>query len=465
MQKFIKDKLLNDKELKESYVTILKDYPNEKAQINEYFGKTLKQRIYNALHDIRKQPKCEHNHFLPFKSFEEGYAVECKTCEHFNQFKKQQFQINDLYVRNDRPTFLEQTENFETKEVSSSIITTLDSNADEEQILKEHGLNPKIWKIKKVTHSMWNQSSTNTLYASKIWAALRTIEDLNIKTIQDKIKEAVNLPRSDRHLELFEKRQVKKTLLIPVADLHFGLINEAKSYNMEKAEYRLLTSILELDSRIKDKSEISRIIITLGNDFFNADTLSGTTTKGTPQHQEDLYFSVFNKGLKLAIDFIELIHKKFPESKIEVYNVLANHDKTTSCLLNACLAQRYNSNPAFKDSIFVDVEHASSPRLYLQAGTNLLGFGHETKLKDCYHLMSTEMSQVWSECKYKHFFIAHLHHEEVKEINSLVVRRLPTLSGASQWSQEMGFLHSTPRAQYFVFDNETGLETIHNINV
>ena len=117
----------------------------------------------------------------------------------------------------------------------------------------------------------------------------------------------------------------------------------------------------------------------------------------------------------------------------------------------------------YKDNKRVEVNVSSDEksRFYYRFGENLLGFGHETKIKECHRIMSSECKD-WSDYKYRTMFLGHLHKEEVLDTGALVVRRLPILSGKSTWTDSQGYM-AHPRAQAFVFDAARGL--INTINV
>lgn len=454
---------------------ILRDCKEEPwvKRIYATFGKTTVQKIYNVKNNITEQPKCNHcGQPLSFKNWNEGYRKVCPNCERRGLKIENEVVTNpDTYsdVEDGKPKVISQEKDFEHNKVESSIITTLGSNAKESDLLKEHGLDPNLWKIVKIKHSIWQQNSKKDglkdLYASKIEAEPRTLVDLNEEQLTKKLNEIIKfkpipLPTI--------KRDSNNTVIIPIADLHFGLLaaesTTGNKYNMAIAEARVdyFLKMLKNEFNKRNWFKVSNVIITLGNDFFNADNLVGTTTRGTPQDQECNYFDIFDRGVKLAVKIIETVKDMLPHTeRIDVCNVQSNHDKVTSNALVQCLYYKYQNDSKIK----IHPETGKKPRFYLKAGNNLFGFSHETKIQDCARLMSSEASEDWSVCRYKTFFIAHLHHEEVAEYGPVVVRRLPILSGMSNWTNDMGFVGNIPRSQVFIFDNTRGLTDVVNINI
>lgn len=454
---------------------ILRDCRNEPwvEEIYSRFGKTVSQKIYNVANKIYEQPKCDScGRALKFLSFREGYRKECPMCKTHKPSKKFESTDAEDYedIQEGKPRVLSVEEDRVGHTISSQILTTLDGSASEETLLKEHGLDPNLWKLLKVKHSIWQQFSNKkglrNLYASKIEAAPRTIHDWTEEQIINKFNSLAKYNGS-RAPEYKQDNGI--AVVVPIADFHFGLsaskTTTGNTYNMSVAEKRIKEFLGKLKFKVKKQSNnlnnVGRVILTLGNDFFNADNLIGTTTKGTPQDQESDYYEIFDRGVKCAIDIITNLSDIFRNACIEVYNVQSNHDKVTSNALINCLYYKY----ADSKKVFVDPPSGKTSRFYLKVGQNLLGFGHETKMSECARLMSTEAANYWSQTKYRTFFIAHLHHEETKDCGPVTVRRLPILSGASKWANEQGYAACRPKQQVFVYSNSDGLTDILNFNI
>ena len=353
--------------------------------------------------------------------------------------------------------------NFETGESTSSKVIQADKALNEEDLLKQHGYDPEKWKITKHQCSKW-QSGVNTLYSSKIFVRPRNI----LENSPDRLLKAIDKALGYKPIPIGKGTGLttprlagEKLLVLPIADLHFGLLAEAETsgnlYNMELAEKRLREFVqTTADSVTLSKDDV--ILVTFGNDYFNCDNPQGTTTKGTPQDNEASHMTVWDKGVNLGISIIEYLLEKLP-CNINVANVQGNHDLQSSHAMLAALYYNY------KDSKRVEVFLTSDEkaRFYYRWGENLIGFGHETPIKQCHQLMSSECDD-WSAHKYKTMFLGHLHQEEVVDTGKVVARRLPTLSGNSKWATTEGYVTHT-RAQAFVFDFEKGLQNIINVEV
>ncbi len=338
----------------------------------------------------------------------------------------------------------------------SSAILNFEKTLSEEELLKQHGYNVTKWKITKHQCSKWN-SGSKVLMASKIFVKPRNILEGSPATIMESINKALGIKP-----QTFPQRSLalgSKLLVLPISDLHYGLISEDNTsdniYNMEIAEERLTHYVDFTLDNVKLNSK-DTILITFGNDFFNCDNVAGTTAHGTPQDNEASYFSIFDKGVNLGISIVEHLLKN-TDCNIHIASVQGNHDLQSSHAMSLALYFNYKDNKR----VTVDVRSDEKSRFYYRFGENLIGFGHETKIKECHRIMSSECND-WSNYKYRTMFLGHLHKEEVYDTGALVVRRLPILSGKSTWTDSQGYM-AHPRAQSFVFDAAKGL--INTINV
>lgn len=340
----------------------------------------------------------------------------------------------------------------------SNAVLTFDEKLTEAELLKQHGYDPLKWRVSKHQSSKWNCGS-KILLSSKIFVKPRNILEGDKTQVLDSINKALQIPPID-----FSKKinaNGNKLLVLPISDLHYGLIADENTsdnvYNMQIAEDRLKTFVNTAIDNIKLNFN-DTILITFGNDFFNCDNVAGTTAHGTPQDNEAAYFSVFDKGVNLGVSIIDFLLKNTP-CYIAVASVQGNHDLQSSHAMSIALYYNYKDNAR----VTVDVHSDERARFYFPFGENLLGFGHETNIKECHRIMSSECKD-WSSYKYRTMFLGHLHKEEVLDTGALVVRRLPILSGKSTWTDSMGYV-AHPRAQAFVFDCNKGLTNTINVEI
>lgn len=406
---------------------------------------SLKERsIYNYVKAHKTDPDVVQILSFPGSSVVEKYKNYLKSFE------------GGYQQTNTKTGITNQEFDFENQVGVSSAVLDFNEKLTETELLKQHGYDPLKWRVTKHQCSKWD-CGDRVLMSSKIFVKPRNILEGSPEQVLENINKALKIPSIDFRKTI--KAKCNKLLVLPISDLHYGLIADDKTsgnvYNMEIAEDRLKTYVNTAIENTKLNEE-DMILITFGNDFFNCDNVAGTTAHGTPQDNEAAYFTVFDKGVNLGVSIINYLLEN-TNCKITVAAVQGNHDLQSSHAMSLALYFNYKDN----DRVFVGTDTDMKSRFYYKFGENLIGFGHETKIKECHRIMSSECP-AWSECKYRTMFLGHLHKEEVLDTGALVVRRLPILSGKSIWTDSMGYM-SHPRAQAFVFDREKGL--INTINV
>ena len=70
--------------------------------------------------------------------------------------------------------------------------------------------------------------------------------------------------------------------------------------------------------------DFNKVIFCIGGDMMNADYISGTTTKGTPQSNEMHLFDAYERLTAMTIKAIDLI-KQTCECKVDVIYIAGNH--------------------------------------------------------------------------------------------------------------------------------------------
>ena len=251
-----------------------------------------------------------------------------------------------------------------------------------------------------------------------------------------------------------------KLLLVPFADLHYGMMATVKStgndYNTVIAEDVVEKAMVQILQRIKGQ-KYEKVILLLGNDFLNCDNLLGTTTGGTPQDNDTLWFDTIDGATELVIRMVESF---LPIAPVEVYSINSNHDTHSYYGLSKAV-EFY-----FKDDANVTFDNSPLPRKYYSFGKNLIGLSHDVPLKRKLEIMTTEAHAKWSDSKHVYWILAHLHQAMAYEKEGfLETYRLPTISGWSRWSNEKGYQQTEKRTQCFVFDKENGITDVMNIVV
>ena len=364
--------------------------------------------------------------------------------------------------------FSESTEIHADGSITSEKIISIEKEdlKNPERLLELHGYDVQRWTLLFAKNNYWTmQSKTSedgriTLYQSKITAKPKTIPDWTPELV-DKLFNNLNkkdLSPSYSFPDSYLKNN--KILVVPIADLHLGLIATQSStgneYNMEIAEDSYLSALFQIKERVAGQS-FEKIFFMVGNDFLNSDTLTNQTTAGTPQDSVTFWFDMFDKALELIISGINILSSI---SKVEVINVVSNHDNQSMYAIMKAIDYYYKNNKN------VTVDTSQLYRKYICYKKVLMGFSHDIDIKSALSIMTTEAKQDWGKCNKYYWFLAHLHKQMIySNQGDLEILRIPTVSGWSRWSASKGYIQSDKKTQAFVIDGERGILDTLNIFV
>lgn len=228
---------------------------------------------------------------------------------------------------------------------------------------------------------------------------------------------------------------------ISIIDQHYGalILGEKEIiYDLKISREMMLDAVNTLMTYIKHL-EIERILFPLGNDFFNTDNSTYTTTAGTRQDETPSWKLTFIEGRRLIMDVIELLKQTAP---VDIIVAPGNHDKTKMFYLGHLLDIVYTNDRC------VTVDNNFNPRKYYQYGTNMIGVTHgkSERKGSLPMLMALEAPQMWADTKYREFQHGHLHHEATKATyltkENMSVREvlLSALVPGNDWHKESGYI-------------------------
>ena len=336
-----------------------------------------------------------------------------------------------------------------------------------ENILKKFGYNPELWELTEWRFGKWevaikdekdNRICTTIRVKIKpkkqaidLGSSLKLAEKAFMETIQPKEYHRV------------EKQDLDNNLLmeIPAIELHLGKMawngDVGADYDFKIAEKRF-EKIIEECINEQDIRKCNTLFMTIGNDFFNSDTVDATTTKGTPQQNDLRWKKMFIEGLQLYTWALQELEPYF--NKIDIRLCSGNHDKMSSFYLYMALKAYFRNDPKinFSDN-YKDVQ-------CYKFGKNAIFFAHgDNNLKRLIKSIPAEFYKEWGSSFYRELHLGHLHKETVVDDESgLITRRIGSPTGTDQWHYEERFIGATQKHQIFIWDKNYGLIEIRNIN-
>jgi predicted phosphodiesterase len=240
-------------------------------------------------------------------------------------------------------------------------------------------------------------------------------------------------------------------------DLHLGKLGwhgeTGEDYDHKIAEKRFLGVITNFIDRTKN-IQFEEIIFPIGQDFFNFSTIDGATINGTRQDNDLRWQKLFLLGAELLVNAIDLLSEIAPT---RVFYVSGNHDKTTSYyILNYLYAW-------FRNNENISVDRSPLTRKYVHFGNCLIGFAHgDTEKQRIKGIMQVEAPVAWGNSKFREWHLGHLHSEQIREENGVIIRNISSITGTDAWHYETGYVGSIKKAQGFIWDREFGLTDILN---
>jgi hypothetical protein len=241
-------------------------------------------------------------------------------------------------------------------------------------------------------------------------------------------------------------------LVIDPADIHIGKLAEAfetgEDYNSQIAVQRVKEGV----QGILDKSSgfnIDKILFVGGNDILHIDTPRRTTTSGTNQDTDGMWYSNFLIAKQLYVDLLEMLI-----GVADVHFVFnpSNHDYTNGFFL-ADVVQTY-----FRNCENITFDCSIAHRKYFLYGNSLIGTTHGDGAKqvDLGSLMSIEAKQEWVKSEHRYFYTHHVHHKTAKDYINVTVESLRSPSGADSWHDRNGYKGSPKAVEGFIHCKENG---------
>ena len=240
-------------------------------------------------------------------------------------------------------------------------------------------------------------------------------------------------------------------LVIDIADLHIGKLATAfetgEDYNSQIAVKRAKDGLQGILNKAKG-FYIDKVLFVAGNDILHTDNTKRTTTGGTPQDTDGMWYDNFLMAKNLYIDLLE---KLLSFADVEVVYNPSNHDYTHGFFLMQ-LIEAHFSNSSIRFN--VDLKHRKAFRY----GNNLIGTTHGdgAKIENLPLLLATEFPILWSKTKHRYIYSHHIHNKTSKDFIGVTFETLRSPSGSDSWHQKMGYT-GVPRAvEGYVHHKEFG---------
>ncbi len=329
---------------------------------------------------------------------------------------------------------------------NQTIVTTSSEIRTLDQLLAYTNVDLGAWEVQRHVVNSWG-SGANENFQVKAWLKLRDVNDLDERAaILAMMHEAKLYAPVYPPLSLTEIPTTGYMFELSLFDHHFGQLSwgketRGKNYDVKKARALALAAVDYQLTKAKPLRP-EKILIVLGNDFFNVNSKDNTTAHGTPQAEDDRWQKTFIAGRQL---WVEIIERCLALAPVDIMVVPGNHDEERSFYLGDALECWFDRNES------VNVYNGPEKRKYYRWGRCLIGFTHgseERKGKGVLvNLMATEMPQEWAETRYREWHKGHLHAASTWAFQvldeELGVREsvLPSLVATDDYHAKKGYSH------------------------
>ena len=274
-----------------------------------------------------------------------------------------------------------------------------------------------------------------------------SIRNLHNDFIKDVKKYSFRYPK-------FTRSKVKEghCLVFDAADIHLGKIcssfETGETYNSQIAIQRVRAGLNGIIQKSRGW-EIDKVIFIAGNDILHVDNAKSTTTSGTGQDTDQMWYDNFLMAKSLLIEVIETL---LTIADVEVVFNPSNHDFTHGFMLLDSVSSWFHK--CKQVSFDNDMRH----RKYTKYGKNIIGTTHMdgAKVDKLHSLMAEEASEFWHECKHRYIYGHHIHHKTAKDIFSVCIETLRSPSGTDGWHHRNGFQFAPKAVEGFIHHKEHG---------
>ncbi len=314
----------------------------------------------------------------------------------------------------------------------------------------------KYYVSKSVVNS-WG-SADNPSFQVKAWLSLKEEEpETDEERLLDLIKQAKSYAPKYPTIK-YNKMTSGNALEVSLFDHHFGQLSwgletGGKNYDIKISKEMALDAVSDILSHAQYYKP-EKIIIPIGNDFFNVNDQTNTTQHGTPQAEDERWQKTYVSGRTVWASLLEMCQSV---AKTKAIWIPGNHDPERSFhLCDSLYCWFHNSQ--------VEIDHSPNPKKVEVWGKTACLYTHgcNERKNDLPTVFATSFPKEFSEAKYRAMHLGHLHHTDkssltvAEDVYSVDVKIKPTLVPLNAWSAGKAY-KAIARTEAEVWNKEDGL--------
>jgi hypothetical protein len=250
----------------------------------------------------------------------------------------------------------------------------------------------------------------------------------------------------------------KHLLVIDIADLHIGKLADysetGDKYNSKIAIERALKGVQGILNKAKG-FPLDKILFIIGNDVLHIDNSTRSTTAGTGQDVDGMWYKNYTDARDLYINIIEML---VTVADVHIIHNPSNHDYVSGFMLADSIYCWFRKHKNISFNI------TNKHRKYFVYGKNLIGSSHGdgAKMQDMPLLMANEAPLQWANTLYRYVYLHHIHHKDVtkfksgKDYQGVTVEYMRSPSGTDSWHHRKGYQHAPKAIEAFIHSKDYG---------
>jgi hypothetical protein len=335
-----------------------------------------------------------------------------------------------------------------------------------DDLIEACGIDLEVWEIERYVSNKWEVGAKNAqkeiqvtpLYQIKAWLRRRNPNTFDYHKLREGLIEDMKahapVYRTIKHRPVSEPH----LLVVDSADPHFGklatLMEGGGEYNLKVVEERVLEGVEGIVNKARGYP-IDRILYITGNDMLHTDNKRRTTTAGTPQDTDGMWYDAAMVAKRTNVKALEGLGLIAP---VDVVFNVSNHDEVMGWMLFDAISTWFRNTKHFT------FDGSPAHRKYYRYGKNLIGttHGNGVKPQDLMHYMAHEAPKLWADTTFRYWYYHHVHHMDRikyrggKDFVGGTVESLRSPSEADSWHHQKGFCGGTKAIEGFLHSKEHG---------
>ena len=219
-----------------------------------------------------------------------------------------------------------------------------------------------------------------------------------------------------------------------VGDAHIGMYawcrRNGVAWDLDRAESTIVGAVESLSEQGSPAG--TALLVNVG-DWHHHDGKGVTPQSGHVLDNAGTWQQIVDVSTRTMTRIVDTLLRR--HDHVHVINAVGNHDMHSTTLLNAFVRAWYRNEPR------VTVDEEPDTMLFYQHGECMIAVTHgdKIKLQRMGPNMATRRPKMWGNTEHRLCISGHVHHEQRKEYDGVVVESLNTLAAPDKYASDNGY--------------------------